>query len=161
MGTISQVFIFVKLIITILAIHYNDVIMGAMASRFTGVSIVCSSVGTGVNQRKHQSSASLGFVRGIHRWPVNSPHKRPVTREMFPFDDVIMRERCPLSSVSTIANIGPPIKSVMDYLHYKPTLQQAQFTWIVYCRQRDAKLPDKYYSSRKKVTDILIKMPFC
>ena len=29
-------------------------------------------------------------VRGIHRWPVNSPHKGPVTRKMFPFDDVIM-----------------------------------------------------------------------
>ena len=38
----------------------------------------------------YQSSASLAFVRGIRRWPVNSPHKRPVTRKMFPFDDVIM-----------------------------------------------------------------------
>ena len=42
------------------------------------------------DQWKHQSSASLAFVRGIHRWPVNSPHKWPVTRKMFPFDDVIM-----------------------------------------------------------------------
>ena len=40
--------------------------------------------------RKHQSSASLAFVRGIHRGPVNSPHKWPVTRKMFPLDDVIM-----------------------------------------------------------------------
>ena len=39
--------------------------------------------------KKRQSSASLAFVRGIHRWPVNSPHKGPVTRKMFPFDDVI------------------------------------------------------------------------
>ena len=37
-----------------------------------------------------ESSASLAFVRGIHRWPVNSPHKRPVTRKTLPFDDVIM-----------------------------------------------------------------------
>ena len=44
----------------------------------------------GADQRKHQSSASLALVRGIHRWPVNSPHKGPVTRKMFPFDDVIM-----------------------------------------------------------------------
>ena len=29
-------------------------------------------------------------MRGIHRWPVNSPHKGPVTRKMFPLDDVIM-----------------------------------------------------------------------
>ena len=41
--------------------------------------------------KKHQSSASLSFVRGIHRSPVNSPHKGPVTRKMFPFDDVIMQ----------------------------------------------------------------------
>ena len=40
--------------------------------------------------KKHQSSASLAFVRGIHRRPVNSPHKWPATRKMFPFDDVIM-----------------------------------------------------------------------
>ena len=46
--------------------------------------------GWGADQRKHQSSASPAFVRGIHRWSVNSPHKRPVTRKMFPFDDVIM-----------------------------------------------------------------------
>ena len=41
-------------------------------------------------QRKYQSSASLAFVWGVHRWPVNSPHKWPVTRKMFSFDDVIM-----------------------------------------------------------------------
>ena len=44
----------------------------------------------GADQRKHQSSASLAFVRGIHRSPVNSPYKGPVTRKMFPFDDIIM-----------------------------------------------------------------------
>ena len=44
----------------------------------------------GVDQRKHRCSASLAFMWGIHRWPVNSPHKEPVTRKMFPFDDVIM-----------------------------------------------------------------------
>ena len=45
---------------------------------------------SGADHRKHKSSESLVFVRGIHRGPVNSPHKRPVTRKMFPFDDVIM-----------------------------------------------------------------------
>ena len=64
--------------------------MSAMASQITGVSTVCSNVGLDVDKWKHQSSASLAFVRGIHRWPVNSPHKRPVTRKMFPFDDVII-----------------------------------------------------------------------
>ena len=41
-------------------------------------------------RHRFQSSASLAFVRGIHRWPVNSPHKGPVTRKMIPFDDVLM-----------------------------------------------------------------------
>ena len=67
--------------------HHSDVIMSAMASQITGVSIVRSVVGSGADQRKHQSSASLAFVRGIPRWSVNSPHKIPVTRKMFPFDE--------------------------------------------------------------------------
>ena len=64
--------------------------MGAMASQITSLTIVYLTVFSGAHQRKHQSSASLAFVRGIHRWPVNSPHKWPVTRKMFPLDDVIM-----------------------------------------------------------------------
>ena len=70
--------------------HYNDDIMGAMASQVTSLTVVYSTIYWGADQRKHQSSASLAFVRGIHRWPVNFPHKWPVTRKMFPFDDVIM-----------------------------------------------------------------------
>ena len=73
--------------------HYNDVILGAIASQITSLTIIVySTVYSDANQRKHQSSASLAFMRGIHRGPVNSPHKWPVTRKMFPFDDVIMRE---------------------------------------------------------------------
>ena len=64
--------------------------MSAMASQITSLTIVYSTVYSGTDQRKHQNSASLVFVRGIHRWPVNSPHKGPVTRKMFPFDNVIM-----------------------------------------------------------------------
>ena len=64
--------------------------MSAMASQITSLMIVYSTVYSGADQRKHQSSASLAFVQGIHRGPVNSPHKGPVTWEMFPFDDVIM-----------------------------------------------------------------------
>ena len=64
--------------------------MSAMASQITSLTIVYSTVCSDADQRKRQSSASLAFVRGIHREPVNSPHKWPVTRKMFPFDDVIM-----------------------------------------------------------------------
>ena len=58
--------------------HHSDVIMSAMASLTTGVSIVCSAVCPGAD------------VRGIRRWPMDSPHKGPVRRKMTPFDDVIM-----------------------------------------------------------------------
>ena len=64
--------------------------MGTMASQITSVSIVYSIVCSGTDQRKHQSSASLAFVKGIHRGPVISPHKSPVMQKMIPFDDVIM-----------------------------------------------------------------------
>ena len=77
------------LILTLVS-HYNDVRMSAVASQITSVSIVCSTAGSDADQRKHQSFASLAFVWGNHRWPVNSLHKRPVTQKMFPFDDVIM-----------------------------------------------------------------------
>ena len=85
-------------------LHYIDVIMDSIASQITSLTIVYSAVYSGADQRKHQSSVSLAFVRGIHRGPVNSPHKWPVTRNMFPFDDVIMFkwvQRLDYSSPST------------------------------------------------------------
>ena len=70
--------------------HHNDVTMGAKASQITSLTIVNSIVNSDADQRKPQSSASLVFVSGIQQGPVNSPHKWPVTRKIFPFDDVIM-----------------------------------------------------------------------
>ena len=70
--------------------HYNDVIMGTMASQITSLTIVYSTVYSGADHRRHQRFASLAFVREIHRGPVNSSRKMPVTRKMFPFDDVII-----------------------------------------------------------------------
>ena len=72
-------------------IHYNDVIMSALASQITSLTIVYSTVYSRHRaKKKNQTSASLAFVRRIPGWPVNSPHKGPVARKMFPFDDVIM-----------------------------------------------------------------------
>ena len=68
--------------------HYNDIIMSIMASQITCVSIVCSTVCWGADQRKHQSSMSLAFVMGIHRLPVDFPYKGTVIRKIVPFDDV-------------------------------------------------------------------------
>ena len=70
--------------------HYSDVVMGVIASQITSLTIDYSAVYSDADQRKHQRTASPAFVRGLHRWPVNSPHKWPVTRKMFPFHDVIM-----------------------------------------------------------------------
>ena len=71
-------------------IHYNDVIMSTMASKIISLTIVYSTIYSGTDERKHQSSASLAFVGGVHQLLVNSLHKGPVTRKMFPFDDIIM-----------------------------------------------------------------------
>ena len=93
--------------------------MATMASQINSVTVVYAIVRTDADQRKYQSSASLAFVRGIHRWPVNSPHKVPVTRKKFPFDDVIM------------SMIG-----VMDYVARRarnlpvPDLQWVAMTWL-------------------------------
>ena len=70
--------------------HYGDVIMDTIGSQIISLPIVYSTVYSDADQRKYQSSASLAFVWGIHRGPVNSQHKWPVTRKMFPFDDVMM-----------------------------------------------------------------------
>ena len=72
--------------------HSNDVIMDMMASQNTSLTIVYSTIYSGTNQRKHQSSPSVAFVMGIHRWPVNSTCKRASNTEMFPFDDVILKK---------------------------------------------------------------------
>ena len=86
--------------------HYN-VIMGAMVSQITGVSFICSAVC--LDEIKHQSSASLAFVRGIHRWPLDSHHKGPVRWTTFPFDDVIM----------TIDWLFLPLlESMLSHYHY-------------------------------------------
>ena len=70
--------------------QYNDIIINIMAAQIIILTIVYSTTYSGADQRKQQSSASLAFVWEIHWWPVNSPHKGPVTQKMIPFDDVIM-----------------------------------------------------------------------
>ena len=74
--------------------HYSDIIMGAKACQIT---IVYSTVYSGADQRKHQSSASLAFARGINRSLVNSPHKWLITRKMFP----LMTSSCTSTSCSS------------------------------------------------------------
>ena len=86
-----------------------------MASQITSLAMVYSTVYSGVDQRKLQSSATLAFARGIHRGLVNSPHKGPVTRKMFPFDDVIMQH---LSSRTYFGNTNITLR--LDSPHKGP-----------------------------------------
>ena len=85
--------------------HYSDVKLGAIASQITSLRIVYSTVYLGTDQRTYQSTASLTFVRGIHRWPVNIPRKWPVTQKMLPFDDVIMHREPTTELQETKQNI--------------------------------------------------------
>ena len=119
----------------LLVLHYSDVIMSAMASQITNLTTVCSTAYSGADKKKHQSSTSLAFVRGIHRWPVNSPHKGPVTRKFFPFDDVILG----FAAIITFTN-RPGVNlsaGLLDWL-YVPSLyrlfiplvlKQSAFNW--------------------------------
>ena len=100
--------------------HYCDVIMGAITSQITSLTIVYSTVYSDANQRKHQSSASLAFVRGIHRGPVNFPYKWPVTRKMFPFDDVIMESNLCYTISDSLTSLvyAPGPKRLSDILQW-------------------------------------------
>ena len=120
--------------------HYDDVIMNAIASQITSLTIVYSIVYSDADQRKHQSSASLAFVRGIHRGPVNSPHKWPVTRKMFPFDDVIMISfflQLPRIGVNAVP--GPVICAAFaKRIYYCVTKTSGTYQSTVQFRQRTA-----------------------
>ena len=110
--------------------HHNDVIMSEMASQITSLTSVYSTVYSGTDQRKHQSSVSLAFVRGIYRGPANSPYKWPVTWKVFPFDDVIMQivywRNATIQFCHYIAAFSPL---------YLQTPLEDETKWLPFCRQ--------------------------
>ena len=113
--------------------------MGTMASQITSLTSVYSVA----DQRKHQSSASLTFMRGIHRGPVISPHKWPVTWKMFPFDHVIMKIKLrpfrvlPMSSICNIANFErlTPNKLlvILESIHLNINHEYASYDSAIFC----------------------------
>ena len=115
--------------------------MSAMASQITSLTIVYSSLYSGADHRKHQSSASLAFVRRIHRSPVNSPHKWPVARKLFPFQ--WWRHHAP--SVAPLTNLSFPSGSNLLFSIGVPVTwfgqQSAQKykNWRVRCSWRHLK----------------------
>ena len=100
--------------------------MSTMASQITSLTIVYSNVYSGTDQRKYQSSASLALVRGIHRWPVSSPHKGPITQKRFPFDD---------SKMAVISNTVYPMICTwlcMWCFFMVLSIVLGDFMWIIY-----------------------------
>ena len=122
--------------------------MAKIASQITSLTIVYSTVYPDADRRQHQSSASLAFVRGIHRGPVNSPHKWPVTRKKFPFDDVIM-------SVCLFKSFKLVCKDILQFDHKASGHNQIAdrilktYQWITttpsYCIQSDRPCHGKEY----------------
>ena len=83
----------------------------------------------------HQSSATQAFVRRIHRWPVNSPHKGPVTRKMFPFDDVSMNAPNLKTNIMSMYSWGQPTLNVVQLWQ-----GNVRFIWslLIYISPREA-----------------------
>ena len=103
--------------------------MDTMASQITSLTIIYLTFYSGADQRKHQSPASLAFVRRIHRWPVNSLHKWPVTRKMFPFDDVIMHSL--ISLYVKFLVLQKYLWNSLNYIHIRQVSPQLNYgnTW--------------------------------
>ena len=124
--------------------------MGAIGIQITSFTIVYSIVYSDADQRKHQSSASLAFVWGIHRGPVNSPHKWPVMRKMFPFDDVIMS----LWKVTWV--------SCVPYLYKLESLNWSSLSFCYWQMYKESQLPHmncKYHASINKTLPWLYYRP--
>ena len=127
--------------------QYGDVILGTIAFQITSLTIVYSIVYLSADQRKHQSSALLAFVRGIHRRPVNSPHEGPVTRKMFPFDDVIMQMSishlfeqryqsiCNLYMLAKCQRHWHALRICFSLCHHLSTISLQKLSVLI-CRQR-------------------------
>ena len=98
--------------------------MSPMVSQITSLAIFYSTVFSGADQRKHQSSASLVFVRGIYRSPVNSPHKGPITRKMLPFNDVIITSGINHTSLNCLPLSTPSEQGHNNTWHYRKCLMR-------------------------------------
>ena len=129
--------------------HYSDIIMSVMASQISDVSIVYWIICSGADQRNHQSSVSVAFMRGIHRWPLNSPHKGPVTRKMFPFGDVTVNCWC-----LRHANETPFTILAIRYFHY--------WKYILYEYTDKVLFPNaqKWYTHVNELSGIVIRWIF-
>ena len=108
--------------------------MSAIGCQINSLTVVYSTVYSGADKKKHQSSASLAFVRGIHRWPGNSPHKWPVTRKIFPFDDVTIctNQLAWLQCVRLVRNLYTPDIDLVAWQNKTASIRNNRESIIVY-----------------------------
>ena len=162
--------------------------MSAIASRITSLTVVYLTVYSDSDKRKHQSSASLAFATGINQWPVNSPHKWPVTRKMFPFDDVIVSQctclgvnqwtkkksrkrhppHCDVTNSSTTASAirgGDSVThnlytGVNNLLGYNLNSQLDEKVWMIDCVKllNKSNLPNEMYHTVSKPLHYIITL---
>ena len=98
--------------------------------------------------KKTSSSTPLAFVRGIHRWPVNSPNKGPVMQKMFPFDDIII-----LSSVLPYGINGGQLLKNLDVCNKYPHIFISSWKWKKWC----SSCPKNALAFDLKHDDLMIK----
>ena len=127
-----------------------------MTSQVTSESVVYSTVYI-ADQRKHISPESLVFVRGIHWSPMNSPDKGPVTRKMFPFDDVIIQRGTNLYCYRTTTQCctinAKAMKVAEKELKWKVYLRWLSLIFIHVCK---AHLEYNICNTCQFISDILI-----
>ena len=111
--------------------HYSDVIMSALVSQITGVSMVCLTVCSGVDKKNTSKLRVTGLCEGNSPVTAEFPHKWPVTRKMFPFDDVIMvSNNCPGTKEATLENAGKLVTWI-DRSWYKVQTGSAPVSWDI------------------------------
>ena len=121
-----------------LALQWRDNELDGVSN--TSLMIVYWTVYSDADQRKHQSSVSLAFVRGSPRWRMNSPHKGPVTRNLFPFDDVIMEAQQKMSDNGLVPDRRKAIIWINDNLvHWRIYELIAPFLAFDYYRSNNLK----------------------
>ena len=144
-------------------IHYGDVIMGAIASQITSLTIVYSTVYADADQRKHHSLALLALCAGNSPGPMISPHKWPVTRKMFPFDDVIvmLSDTCRWKLFSTKLSLVQYIYFKQNFVLFQTTSFQCHQSWTyqLYFISCD-RLFIPWVSAKRLKTDVGLRLFF-
>ena len=134
-------------------LHFDGLMQGCSNSSALAVELLqcctkpsfCSTVCSGIRQRQHQSSVLLAFVSGIHRWPADSPHKGPVTGEIFPWHGVSWEEKIPavmfqrlydtshhICSSLSIHKYIFDLRNVWSYLTISRLQKHYRSFWIMY-----------------------------